>query len=422
MRRPRFVVFVVLVVFVALAACAAPGHGGRDRQPILAFAGTVTWEGHFRRPHEVRSIDAGLVLVHEGERTRIEFVESWNRDRAPVRTVLVRTAAGCCLREPGAAGFRRDDGSGDRLVSLLLAAAEPGHRPCAIAWQHARLGDLEDRASWEDTTAGPVLRVVWHRAHDAAEFALHEVPAPIVDRSTAFEVGEPAATGARPTAVRFTTLAPGVHEIVLPDADTRSLAVEFADHVVLCEASVDNRAGERLLAALDEHLPGKPVRYVLFGHYHPHYTGGLRPLLARGAVVVAPPLGAAFAREIAGRSFRSPPDALALSGRAPVVEQFTGERAFRDATNELVAIDIGADSQHTDEYVVFHLPRQRILFQGDLGWFMSGDGLRAGGDRARGLLHAIDDRHLDVGTLVQGWPTVGRATITLDELRELTAR
>jgi glyoxylase-like metal-dependent hydrolase (beta-lactamase superfamily II) len=221
---------------------------------------------------------------------------------------------------------------------------------------------------------------------------------------------------------RFRTLAPGVHELVLPDADSRSLAIEFADHVVLCETSMDNPAGERLLAALDEHLPGKPVRYVLFGHYHPHYTGGLRPVMARGAAVVAPPLGAAFAREIAARPFRSPPDAFAASGRAPAIESFTAERTFRDDTNELVAIDIGADSHHTVEYVVFWLPRQQMLFEGDLGWFGGPDGLRGGGQRARGLLKAIDDRKLPVVTLVQSWPTLGSPTLPCAELRALVAK
>jgi glyoxylase-like metal-dependent hydrolase (beta-lactamase superfamily II) len=213
-----------------------------------------------------------------------------------------------------------------------------------------------------------------------------------------------------------------VHEVTLPDADSRSLAIEFADHLVLCETSLDNAAGERLLAALDQHLPGKPVRYVLFGHYHPHYTGGLRPVMARGATVVAPPLGAAFAREIAERPFHNPPDALAASGRTPVIESFVGERTFRDADNELVAIDIGADSHHTVEYVVFWLPRQRLLFEGDIGWYGEPSAPRASGNRARGLLHAIDARGLPVETLVQAWPTTAAATLPLAELRALLGR
>jgi hypothetical protein len=105
-----------------------------------------------------------------------------------------------------------------------------------------------------------------------------------------------------------------------------------------------------------------------------------------------------------------------------VVETFRGERTFRDDSNELVAIDIGAHSHHTDEYVVFWLPRQQILFEGDLGWFAGPNGLRAGGERARGLLQAIDERQLPVATLVQSWPTVGMATLPMAEFRALLAK
>ena len=86
-----------------------------------------------------------------------------------------------------------------------------------------------------------------------------------------------------------------------------------------------------------------------------------------------------------------------------------------------IAIDIGAQSHHTDEYVVFWLPRQRLLFQGDLGWFGPDDAPRAGGRRARGLLQAIDERNLPVETLLQGWPVLGSGRLPLQRLRELLA-
>jgi glyoxylase-like metal-dependent hydrolase (beta-lactamase superfamily II) len=309
-------------------------------------------------------------------------------------------------------------------VRLVVAALDDGGAAVGERRQHPRLGDIEDRAECRDAEGRRTLHVRWHRAHDQAELVLRDTTAGNnTVPSNTFEIGTPAPEQPRRVpAARFSTLAPGVHEVVLHDADTRSLVVEFRDHVVLCETSVDNESAERLLAAIAQHLPGKPVRHVLFGHYHPHYTGGLRPVMARGAAVVAPPLGAAFAAEIAARPFRSPPDALAASGHTPVIETFQGARTFRDDTNELVAIDIGADSHHTDEYVVFHLPRQRLLFQGDLGWFAGPSGLTGSGERTRGLLRAIDARALDVVTVVQSWPTRGLATLPLAELRALAAK
>jgi hypothetical protein len=410
----------------ALVVAACTGAGGAAPAPGIdvrgaELRGTIAWEGHFRRPHETRTIDASLRLFRDGEHVRLELREAWRPGAEPDLTVVVCDAVSCRIRAGSAARFAADDGHGERLADLVSRALDDERGEQTIPWQHPRLGDVVDRAVWVDGAAGRELRVVWHRAHDHAQLALQLTARDVAAAPDAFASGGAPAPRAAPRPAQVRTLAPGVHELVLADAQTRSLAIEFADHVVLCETSTDNHAGERLLAALDAHVPGKPVRYVLFGHYHPHYSGGLRPVLARGATVVAPPLGAAFARAIAARPFREPPDALAASGRAVAVEELHGQRVFRDDTNELVAIDIGADSHHTDEYVVFHLPRQRLLFQGDLGWFGGTNAPRAGGERAAGLLRAIDQRGLVVDELVQGWPTVGRATMPVVELRTLLA-
>lgn len=409
------------VVLVLLHACAAPS--GQPRSTVDRLQGTATWEGHFERPHATRTVPVTVTVTRRDDVVQCTLRTQWRADGDPEITTIVRDANGdSWTASGGRSRFARDTGEGDHLLRVLTAALAGRDADARIAFQHPRLGDVVDHAVWN----GDTLDVVWHRATDHATFSLQRRDAPTngdaaVDDPVEPVVITPAMREAAPVPApaAFRTLAPGVHEITPTDAESRSLAIEFVDHLVLCETSLDNAAGERLLAVLDERLPAKPVRHVLFGHYHPHYTGGLRPLMARGATVVAPPLGAAFAREIAARPFASPPDALARSGRAAIVESFTGKRRFHDASNELVAIDIGADSHHTDEYVVFWLPRQGLLFQGDLGWFGVGNGVRAGGVRARGLVTAIDARHLPVQTLVQAWPTTGSATMTLDELRTL---
>jgi len=110
------------------------------------------------------------------------------------------------------------------------------------------------------------------------------------------------------------------------------------------------------------------------------------------------------------------------AGLPPNVDTLVAGRWRRaDAVNELVAIDIGARSNHTDAYTVFWLPRQKLLFEGDLGWFTRDGQVRAS-RRAAGLVEAIADAKLAPETVMQSWPVAGNAaSLPFTKLRELVA-
>jgi glyoxylase-like metal-dependent hydrolase (beta-lactamase superfamily II) len=184
----------------------------------------------------------------------------------------------------------------------------------------------------------------------------------------------------------------------------RTYVVEFADHLVAIDAPLSSALGERILATIREHFPTKPIRYVLFGHFHPHYTGGLRAFMTAGARVVAPAGCARFAAEIAKRSFILEPDAWARAGREAEIDTFEGSRVFEDSTRRLEAIDIGKSSRHTEEYVVFLLTRTHTLVQDDIGWYAAKDGKATFGAGSRGLYDALAARKLEVATMWQSWP------------------
>src|SRR5678816_4820214 len=97
----------------------------------------------------------------------------------------------------------------------------------------------------------------------------------------------------------LTQIAPGVWSIDQDDVDSRSLVVEFADHLAVIEAAVGSANGERLVDTIQRQWPQKPIRYALFSHHHPHYTDGLRALIAAGATVVTTPGNEAYVRHIA---------------------------------------------------------------------------------------------------------------------------
>jgi glyoxylase-like metal-dependent hydrolase (beta-lactamase superfamily II) len=145
----------------------------------------------------------------------------------------------------------------------------------------------------------------------------------------------------------------------------RVMFVAFRDHVLVFEAPTPQAAATAVLDAVRRTVPGKPVRYVTFSHAHDDHGGGLRPYVAEGTTIVTTPGNRRFIETIARAKHSLRPDALSASAKAPVIETFTKKRVFTDGDMTVELHDIGPTS-HSDEIVMAYLPKQRLIFQGDL--------------------------------------------------------
>jgi glyoxylase-like metal-dependent hydrolase (beta-lactamase superfamily II) len=425
-----------LLVFGLLAVPACQRESIR-----LIYEGGGPFTGHYRVRGETRPLRVALAFAFDGHTYRYDETVWFgdDRSRAGAETVWVRgprvwrraAADGPVAELEGAAAGQARERALAAFPTLTDRRPRSDPAPREHRFAHPRLGDVT-----ESTSYGPVA----HRAGRAVPGSLRLVR---YERDTSWEAAvdllrleqgsqipaghfvvppaAPAAAAAPPAGTpELRALAPGVWEVVLEGEDSRSLAVELESSVAVLEASTTSAAGEAIVDAVAARLPGKPVRFVFFSHHHPHYTGGLRAFVAAGATVVTTPGNARLVEEIAGRRFTLSPDRLQREPAAARVEPFAGTRVVEDGTNRLEAIDLGAASNHTDEYVVFYLPRQRLLFHGDLGWYSGPDGALRAGRRAAGLVEEIERRKLDVETVVQGWPVVRtRGTLSLAELRAM---
>ena len=145
----------------------------------------------------------------------------------------------------------------------------------------------------------------------------------------------------------------------------RVMFVAFRDHVLVFEAPIPQAAATAVLDAVRRTVPGRPVRYVTFSHAHDDHAGGLRPYIAEGTTIVTTPGNRRFIERIARAKHTLRPDALSASAKAPVIETFTKKRVFTDGEMTVELHDIGPTS-HSDEIVMAYLPKQRLIFQGDL--------------------------------------------------------
>jgi glyoxylase-like metal-dependent hydrolase (beta-lactamase superfamily II) len=198
---------------------------------------------------------------------------------------------------------------------------------------------------------------------------LMAIPAPPAGAPGA---GAPAAGG--PPAAPPTTseqLAPGVYRI---KGAYNSMAVEFADYVVLFEPGPQNEA--RALAGIAETrrlFPGKPIRYGVITHHHFDHTGGLEAVAAEGITIVTPEVNKDFLMKALSAPRTLAPDALSKSGKKPVIEGFKGDkRVFSDATRTL-EIHVIKGLPHADGLVIGWLPKEKILVYADMFNFQPAD-------------------------------------------------
>jgi glyoxylase-like metal-dependent hydrolase (beta-lactamase superfamily II) len=146
-----------------------------------------------------------------------------------------------------------------------------------------------------------------------------------------------------------------------------TLAVEFADYIVLFEPGPQNEArGQAVIAEVKRVIPGKPIRYGVISHHHFDHTSGLAADVAEGVTIVTPAVNKAFFERALNQPRTLAPDAIARSGKRPVIEGFAGDkRVFQDATRTF-EVHVIKGLPHADGMVIGWLPKEKIAVFADL--------------------------------------------------------
>jgi glyoxylase-like metal-dependent hydrolase (beta-lactamase superfamily II) len=146
----------------------------------------------------------------------------------------------------------------------------------------------------------------------------------------------------------------------------RVLFVVLDDYVLVVEGVLNDAASRAVLDRIRETAPGKPVRYIGQTHHHSDHAGGLRTYFAEGVTLVTTPGNVRFFQALATAPFTVQPDAQSRKPLPPRIETIEGKRrVFTDGTHTVELIDIGP-APHADEMVIAWLPKEKLVFTGDL--------------------------------------------------------
>ena len=147
-------------------------------------------------------------------------------------------------------------------------------------------------------------------------------------------------------------------------ANTRSLAVEFKDHIVMLEGPTSEARSLAVNEVVRKTVPGKPIRYVVNTHPHYDHAGGLRTYVAEGATVVTHEVSKAFYEQAWARPRTIEPDLLAKSPKPATFETVTDKKVLTDGSRT-IELHYLQNSGHNTATLIAYLPAEKILLYGD---------------------------------------------------------
>lgn len=204
----------------------------------------------------------------------------------------------------------------------------------------------------------------------------------------------------------------GIHFLELYHTDDRVMLVEFDDFFLVAEAPVSSANGELIISEARKIASNKPIKYFVYGHYHQHYIGGIRPFVADGAEIICSEKNEAYMRYIVDAPRTLNPDRLQEEPRELKIKEIKDSLTISDENLEMIIYFIGEQSAHTNDYLIYYFPKYNLLFQDDLVWIKEEGKPKKAGKRQAGLYNAIADLDLDVELIIQSWPVSGHGVKT----------
>lgn len=183
--------------------------------------------------------------------------------------------------------------------------------------------------------------------------------------------------------------------------------VEQADGITLIDATMEARAAAVLADTIRARSGTAPIRHVILTHAHDDHIQGARRFLDEGAVMIAQANVAAAIDSALGRTHDT--KSKAKGGEAPTIavkQSYTlgkGDRALQ-------IVYLGHPA-HTKGDLIVYLPKERILFAGDIVSNQAVPWMLDPGMSVPGWLASVDSLlspRFDADSLVPGHGQIGQ--------------
>jgi cyclase len=174
---------------------------------------------------------------------------------------------------------------------------------------------------------------------------------------------------------------------------------ELPDGILVIDAGMADSVGRAFADTIRARSPGQPFRYLLLTHAHGDHILGAKPFLEAGVT------------RIAHASVMSQIDSVLGIAPDPKKEiRITKSKRLGNAARPVDIVWLGRSADSRGDLVV-HLPKQRVLFTGDLVSYKSVPWLMDRDFSLKGWFTSLDSlstKRFDADSLVPGHGVIGK--------------
>jgi hypothetical protein len=211
------------------------------------------------------------------------------------------------------------------------------------------------------------------------------------------------------TAYELDTIAPGLYILKLKLLNNKVLVAEYKDFLSIIEAPQNLETGRSIIKYLNEKFPTKKIKYCFVSHHHPDHAGAITAFMENNSTIISTNKSINFFKTISkGKSTRIlNNNDLVISNKVSYhIIDADSNKTFFSKEYPLKVYERGKSTFHTNEYLFFYFPVQKILFVGDLVYF-SATGVIPQSKRAYSLFKLITEENILVNRIYTSFPLNG---------------
>ena len=144
-----------------------------------------------------------------------------------------------------------------------------------------------------------------------------------------------------------------------------SVLIEFADHLALIEAPVDDARTLAVIARARSLRPDKPLTEVINTHHHFDHSGGIRAAISQGLTVITHADNRRFYEDAARRPSTVARDALSRNPKPLSLVAVADKEVLTDGARAVEVYPI-AGNGHSASMLMVYFPKERLLVEADV--------------------------------------------------------